>query len=119
MSEILQDKSLGLVLKGYNLIPNGSLATKIGIYTPMILETILQEHPEEIDKWLQKLHRESIHQKKLCLFENDTAACFNIEIYEHFEKSFKSWEEGGLIRIMLTIDKPVWVSKKPLFIHAK
>ena len=55
MSEILQDKSLGLVLKGYNLIPNGSLATKIGIYTPMILETILQEHPEEIDKWLQKL----------------------------------------------------------------
>lgn len=68
MSEILQDKSLGLVLKGYNIIPNGSLATKIGIYTPMILETILQEHPEEIDKWLQKLHRESIHQKKTMPF---------------------------------------------------
>ena len=74
MSEILQDKSLGLVLKGYNLIPNGGLATKIGIYTPLIIETILQEHPEEVDKWLQKLHAESIRQKKLCLFENDTAS---------------------------------------------
>ena len=63
MSEILQDKSLGLVLKGYNLIPNGSLATKIGIYTPLIIETLLQEHPEEVDKWLQKLHTESIRQK--------------------------------------------------------
>jgi hypothetical protein len=119
MSEILQDKSLGLVLKGYNLIPNGSLATKIGIYTPLIIETILQEHPEEVDKWLRKLHTESIRQKKLCLFENDTAACFNIEFYDHFEKGFKSWEEGGLIKIMLTKDRSVWVSKKPLFIHAK
>ena len=35
------------------------------------------------------------------------------------KRAFKSWEEGGLIRIMLTKDKPVWVSKKPLFIHAK
>ena len=67
MSEILQDKSLGLVLKGYNLIPNGSLATKIGIYTPLIIETLLQEHPEEVDKWLQKLHTESIRQKKTML----------------------------------------------------
>jgi hypothetical protein len=119
MSEILQDQSLGLALRGYNLIPNGSLATKIGIYTPFIVETLLQEHPEEVDKWLQKLHTEIIRQKKLCLFENDTAACFNFEIYEHFEKSFRSWEEGGSIRIMLTKDRPVWVSKKPLFIHAK
>ena len=119
MSGILQDQSLGLALKGYNLVPNGSLATKIGIYTPLIVETLLQEHPEEVDKWLQQLHTEIIRQKKLCLFENDTAACFNTEIYEHFEKGYKSWEEGGLIRIMLTRDRPVWVSKKPLFIHAK
>lgn len=118
MSQIIQDKSLGLEIKGYNLIPNGSLATKIGIYTPLILQTILQEHPEQVDIWLQKLHKEAIRQKKLCHFENDTAACFNLEIYEHFEKSFKSWEEGGSIRIMLTKDRPMWVSKKPIFMHA-
>jgi hypothetical protein len=119
MSEILGDNSLGLVLRGYNLIPNDALATKIGIYTPYIIEGIFQEHPEMVDKWLQTLHTESIRQKKLCHFENDISACFNIEVYEHFEKSYKSWEEGGLIRIMFSKDKAVWVSKKPLFVHAK
>ena len=119
MSEILQDKSLGLVLKGYNLIPNGSLATKIGIYTPLIIETLLQEHPEEVDKWLQKLHTESIRQKSYAYSKTILLHALILKFMNISEKSFKSWEEGGLIRIMLTKDRPVWVSKKPLFIHAK
>src|SRR5918911_1316022 len=86
MHEMLNDESLALVLRGYDLVPNGTLSTKIAVYTPEIVETILTQHPEIIDRWLQKLHREYINNKKICDFENDPTACFNLGIYEEFEK---------------------------------
>jgi hypothetical protein len=119
MSEMLKDDSLGLVLRGYDLVPNASLATKIAVYTPEVVQTILTEHPEIIDHWLQKLHREYINNKKTCDFENDPTACFNLGMYEEFEKNLKSWEEGGIIKIMLPVKKAIRVSKSPIFSLAK
>ena len=75
MSEMLKDDSLGLILRGYELVPNASLATKIAVYTSEVVETILTEHPEIIDQWY-------INNKKICDFENDPTACFNLGIYE-------------------------------------
>jgi hypothetical protein len=106
VSETLKDNSLGLVLRGYDLVPNASLATKIAVYTPEVVETILTEHPEIIDQWLQKLHREYINNKKICDFEV-------------FERNLKSWEEGGFIKIMLPVKKAIRVSKSPIFSLAK
>ena len=119
MSEMLKDDSLGLVLRGYELIPNASLATKIAVYTPEVIERILTEHPKIIDKWLQKLHREYIKNKKICDFENDPTACFNLGVYEEFEKNLNSWEEGGFIKIVLPAKKSIRVSKSPIFSLAK
>ena len=120
MSEMLmKDDSLGLILRGYDLVPNASLATKIAVYTPEVVETILTQRPEIIDQWLQKLHREYINNKKICDFENDPTACFNLGIYEEFEKNLKSWEEGGIIKIMLPVKKAIRVSKSPIFSLAK
>jgi hypothetical protein len=119
MSETLKDDSLGLVLRGYDLVPNALLATKIAVYTPEVVQTILTEHPEIIDQWLQKLHRKYIENKKICDFENDPTACFNLAMYEAFEKNLKSWEEGGLIKIMLPVKKAIRVSKRPMFSLAK
>ena len=115
MDEILKDESLALILRGYDLVPNSSLATKIAIYTPEIMETILTQHPKIMDKWLQKLHKEYIDNKKIRDFENDPTACFNLGTYEEFEKNLKSWEEGGLIKITLPANKIIRISKSPIF----
>lgn len=105
---------LGLKLKGYGLVPNGALETKIAIYTPEIVQSILSEHPEIVDRWLQNLHSEYISKKKSCDFENDPVACFTLSAYEDFEKHFNSWQDGGIIAIVLPWDKVIRVSKKPL-----
>jgi hypothetical protein len=114
MANAFEDNSLGLRLKGYSLIPNDALETKIAIYTSEIVQSILSEHPEIIDRWLQKLHNEYINNKRSCDFENDPVACFNLPAYEEFERHFKSWEEGGMIAIVLPYGKAIRVSKKPL-----
>lgn len=114
MTNAFEDDALGLKLRGYAIVPNGFLEMKIGIYTPEIAESILLEHPEIVDKWLQKLHLEYIKNKKQCDFENDPVACFTLSVYEQFEKSFKSWEDGGLIAITLPQGKVIRVSKRPL-----
>lgn len=114
MASAFEDDSLGLKLKGYSIVPNEFLETKIAIYTPEIVESILTEHPEVVDKWLNVLHKEYISKKKQCDFENDPVACFTLSAYEIYEKSFKSWDDGGLIAITLPRGKVIRVSKKPL-----
>jgi hypothetical protein len=114
MTNIFEDESLGLKLRGYNIVPNSALETKIAIYTSEIVQSILLEHPDIVDSWLQKLHDEYIHKKKLCDFENDPVACFTLSVYEQFEKHFKSWEDGGLITINMPTGNVIRVSKKPL-----
>jgi len=108
------DESLGLKLKGYRLVANDALETKIAVYTLEIVQSILSEHPEIIDRWLQRLHSEYINKKRSCDFENDPVACFNLSAYEEFERHFKSWEDGGMISIALPHEKVIRVSKKPL-----
>jgi hypothetical protein len=112
---VFDDESLGLRLKGYSLAANSALETKIGIYTLEIVQSILSEHPEIVDRWLQKLHSEYINKKKSCDFDNDPIACFTLSDYEQFEKHFDSWQDGGTIAINLPKDRVIWVSKKPLF----
>lgn len=119
MSEAFQDPILGLKLRAYNIVPNDALETKIAIYTSEIVESILSEHPEIVDGWLDKIHQEYISKKKACDFENDPVACFNLSIYEEFERHLKSWEDGGIIAIALPGDKIVRVSKKPLISFSK
>lgn len=114
MTNAFEDGSLGLKLKGYGIAPNGMLETKIAIYTPEIVQSILSEHPEIIDRWLQNLHSEYISKKKSCDFDNDPVACFTLSAYEEFEKHFKSWQDGGIIAINLPDDKVIRISKKPL-----
>lgn len=114
MASAFEDDSLGLKLKGYAIVPNEFLETKIGIYTPEIVESILMEHPEVVDKWLSALHAEYISKKRLCDFENDPVACFTLSAYEAYEKSFRSWDSGGLIAITLPRGKVIRVSKQPL-----
>ena len=114
MASSFEDDALGLKLKGYSIVPNEFLETKIGIYTPEIVESILMEHPEVVDKWLGALHAEYISKKKQCDFDNDPVACFTLSAYEIYEKSFKSWEDGGLIAITLPRGKVIRVSKSPL-----
>ena len=115
MYELLKDESLALLLRGYDLIPNSPLVTKIAVYTPEIIESILTEHPEIVDRWLQKLHKEYIENKKTCDFDNDPTACFNLGVYQEFERNLKSWEEGGLIKIILPGSKAIRISKQPIF----
>lgn len=114
MASAFEDDALGLKLKGYSIVPNDFLETKIGIYTPEIVESILMEHPEIVDRWLQKLHAEYVRQKKLCDLESDPVACFTLSVYEQYEKNFKSWDNGGLIAISLPSGKVIRVSKNPL-----
>jgi hypothetical protein len=114
VTNAFEDDLLGLRLKGYQLVPNDALETKIAIYTREIVESILSEHPEIIDRWLQKLHGEYIIKKRSCDFENDPVACFNLSAYEEFERHFKSWEDGGMIAIVLPREKVIRVSKRPL-----
>ena len=113
MANALEDSSLGLRLKGYALAPNAALETKIAIYTPEIVQSILTEHPEIVDRWLQELHGEYISKKRSCDFENDPVACFSLSVYEEFEKHYKSWQDGGIIAITLP-DRAIRISKKPL-----
>ncbi len=115
MTNAFEDKSLGLRLKGYALVPNDALETKIAVYTPEIVQSILSEHPEIVDGWLQNVHSEYISKKKSCDFENDPVACFSLSVYEEFEKHFKSWQDGGIIAITLPKDRIIRISKKPLF----
>jgi hypothetical protein len=119
MSHAFADSSLGLKLKGYSIVPNNALETKIGIYTADITQSILQEHPEFVDGWLEKLHQEYIAKKKACEFDSDPVACFNLSIYEEFEKHLESWNDGGLIAISLPGDRVIRVSKRPLFSVSK
>jgi hypothetical protein len=114
VTSAFEDRSLGLKLKGYVLVANDALETKIAIYTPEIVESILSEHPEIVDNWLQKLHSEYISKKKSCDFDNDPVACFTLSAYEEFEKHFKSWQDGGIIAIALPQDRVIRISKKPL-----
>ena len=114
MTSAFEDESLGLKLKGYGLAANSALETKIAIYTPEIVQSILSEHPEIVDRWLQNLHSEYISRKKSCDFDNDPVACFTLSAYEEFEKHFKSWEDGGIIAITLPQDRVIRMSKKPL-----
>ena len=114
MTNAFEDKSLGLKLKGYGLVPNDALETKIAIYTPEIVQSILSEHTQIIDGWLQSLHTEYISAKKLCDFENDPVACFTLSVYEEFEKHFKSWQDGGIIAINLPQGRVIRISKRPL-----
>ena len=114
MTSAFEDRSLGLKLKGYILVPNGELETKIAIYTPEIVQSILSEHPDILDRWLQHLHSEYIEKKKSCDFENDPVACFSLSVYEEFEKNYKSWQDGGIIAITLPHDMVIRISKKPL-----
>jgi hypothetical protein len=114
MTNAFEDKSLGLKLKGYTLVPNDALQTKIAIYTPEIVQSILLEHPEIVDNWLQDLHFEYISKKKSCDFENDPVACFTLSVYEEFEKHYKSWQDGGIIAIVLPQEIVISLSKKPL-----
>ncbi len=119
MSQAFEDRSLGLKLKGYSIVPSDALETKIAIYTPEIVQSILSEHPEIVDGWLLNIHEEYIAKKKLCEFDNDPVACFNLSLYEEFEKHLKSWNDGGMITISLPGDKTIRVSKKPLISFTK
>ena len=108
------DEVLGLMLKGYSVVPNKFLEMKIEVYTPEIVETVLTEHPEIVDRWLQRLHAEYVSKKKQCDFDNDPVACFTLSAYEQYDKSFRSWDDGGLFAITLPRGKVIRVSKKPL-----
>jgi hypothetical protein len=114
VTNVFDDESLGLKLKGYGLVANSALETKIAIYTPEIVQSILSEHPEIVERWLQNLHSEYISKKKSCDFDNDPVACFTLSAYEEFEKHFKSWQDGGIIAITLPHDRVIRISKKPL-----
>jgi hypothetical protein len=114
LSNNFKEESLGLKLKGYSIVPNSTLQTKISVYTPEIVQSILLEHPEIVENWLQKLHDEYISKKKSCDFDNDPVACFTVAAYEEFERHFKSWQDGGLVSIAISADNVIRVSKKPL-----
>ena len=60
------------------------------------------------------LEAEYIAKKKLCDFDNDPVACFTLAAYEAYNKSFKSWDDGGLIAITLPQGRVIRVSKRPL-----
>jgi hypothetical protein len=96
-----EDESLGLMVRGPKIVPNSALHTKIAIYTPEIAEAILSEHSEIISKWLERLHKQYVDAKRACEAENDPAACFNISLYDEFERHYAAWQDGGLVAIEL------------------
>lgn len=87
----------------------------IAVYTPEVVQTILDENPEIVDKWLTKLNKECVERRKQCEFENDTVACFNLSFFEEFEKHFKSWQDGGMVAIRLPGNRTINARKMPLF----
>lgn len=101
MSVSFEDESLGLIVRGPRLIPNSALYTKIAVYTPEITQAILSEHPEIVGKWLERLHKQYVGLKRSCETEDDPTACFNISLYEEFERHYATWQDGGLIAIEL------------------
>ncbi|AIF84989.1 C2H2-type zinc finger [Candidatus Nitrososphaera evergladensis SR1] len=115
MPTAFDDDGLGLILKGYDLAPNAALETMIAIYTLDVAQTILDEHPEIVDKWLEKIHNEHLERIRSCEFEQDPVACFNVSSYDEFERHFQSWQDGGMIAIHLPKNRTVYLSKKPLF----
>lgn len=118
LSDRLKDDDLGFVLKGYGLIPNPALQNLIGVYTPEVIQEILEENPEIVERWLRKLDREYHKEKEMCE-DNDSAACFNLPFYEEFERQFKSWQNGGMVTIRLPGKKSISLSRKPLFSVAR
>lgn len=101
MSVSFEDESLGLMVRGPKLIPNSALYTKIAVYTPEITQAILSEHPRIVSKWLELLHKQYVDSKRSCEAEGDPTACFNISLYQEFERHFATWQDGGLIAIEL------------------
>lgn len=101
MSAAFEDEGLGLMVRGSLIIPNSALHTKIAVYTPEISQAILSEHPEIVSKWLGRLHKQYVDSKRSCEAENDPAACFNISLYEEFERHYSAWQDGGLVTIAL------------------
>ena len=111
MSEDLKDSSLGLVVNGYELIPNKPLLYRIALYSADIVETILNANPEIVKLWLDKLQDEYSEIKKRCDLEQDPSACFNLGFYEEFEKNLANYENGGSLKISITKNKSIWISK--------
>jgi hypothetical protein len=97
----LGDSSCGLDIRGYKLVPNDALLTKIAIYTPEIVEAILSDHSEIVDTWLSKLHEKYLTLKKSCEFDSNPVACFNMPPLEQFETHFQLWQDGGIITISI------------------
>ncbi|HEY6657952.1 MAG TPA: hypothetical protein VIZ62_05450 [Nitrososphaeraceae archaeon] len=111
MSEDLKDSSLGLVVNGYELIPNKPLLYRIALYSADIVESILNSNPEILERWLKKLQDEYSILKKRCDLDQDPSACFNLGFYEEFEKNLVNFENGGSLKISVTKKKFIWVSK--------
>jgi hypothetical protein len=111
MSEDLKDSSLGLIVNGYELIPNKPLLYRIGLYSADIVESILNSNPEILERWLKKLQDEYSILKKRCDLDQDPSACFNLGFYEEFEKNLVNYENGGSLKISVTKKKFIWVSK--------
>jgi hypothetical protein len=111
MSEDLKDSSLGLIVNGYELIPNKPLLYRIGLYSADIVESILNSNPEILERWLKKLQDEYSILKKRCDLDQDPSACFNLGFYEEFEKNLVNFENGGSLKISVTKKKFIWVSK--------
>jgi hypothetical protein len=103
----LGDSSCGLDVRGYKLIPNDALLTKIAVYTPEIVEAILSDHLEIVDTWLSKLHERYLTLKKSCEFDSNPVACFNIPPLEQFETHFQLWQDGGIITISIKGDEDI------------
>lgn len=93
------DSSCELVIRGYKLVPNDALSTKIAVYLPEAVAAILSDHPEIVDSWLNRLHEKYLTLKKSCEFDGNPVACFNMPPFQQFEKHFQSWREGGVIAI--------------------
>ncbi len=113
MLERLNDASLGLVRRGNLLIPNEYFQTLISVYTPQIVEAVLNEHTEVVQNWLDKLHSEYITAKRSCSTENDPIACYSLPTYDEFERQYASWQDGGLIEISLPEGSAIWVRNTP------
>ena len=111
MSEDLKDSSLGLVVNGYELIPNKPLLYRIGLYSADIVESILNSNPEILERWLKKLQDEYSILKKRCDLDQDPSACYNLGFYEEFKKNLVNFENGGSLKISVTKKKFIWVSK--------
>src|SRR5918993_4949065 len=111
MSEDLKDSSCGLVVNGYEIIPNKPLLYRIALYSADIVEAILKANPEIAELWLEKLQEEFAVMKKRCDLDQDPSACFNLGFYEEFEKNLANYENGGSIKISITKNKFIWVRK--------